>query len=166
MQKKPNSVYLRKLFSVKVFTLKNSKTYEHIRIIICKNEMNNILTEAGRNYAFKQNMLAVFSVLFVALITYFIWGFEHAKSAVVGGFVAIIPNLVFAYKAFKYAGARSSKKVVESFFSGVKLKMVLTAFLFALAFKFLVLLPIPFFSMFCFVMALPLVTPFVIKQQR
>jgi ATP synthase protein I len=80
------------------------------------------------------------------------------------GLVTIIPNSVFALKAFKYAGAKSSKLVVESFFSGVKLKMVLTALLFVLAFKFFVLLPIPFFSMFCLIMALPLVTPFYIKQ--
>ncbi len=128
--------------------------------------MKNKLTELGRKFAFKHNMLTAFVVVFVSLIIYFVWGFANAKSALVGGLVALVPNIVFAYKAFQYAGAQSSKKVVESFFSGVKVKMVFTALLFALAFKFLVLLPLPFFVSFCLVMAMPLITPFIIKHQR
>ncbi|RHW75895.1 ATP synthase subunit I [Colwellia sp. RSH04] len=125
--------------------------------------MKNSLTREGKIFAFKQNMLAIGIVLFFTLLICFIWGFDYAKSALIGGFVVIIPNCVFAYKAFKFAGAQSSKKVVESFFSGVKLKMGLTAFLFALAFKFLVLLPVPFLGMFCLVVALPLVTPLLLS---
>lgn len=126
--------------------------------------MKNKLTSAGRKLAWRQNIIAISLVLFFALISYFIWGLEYAQSILAAGIVTIIPNIVFAVKAFKYAGAKSSKLVVESFFSGVKFKMVLTALLFVLAFKFLVLLPVPFFSMFCLIMALPLVMPFFIKQ--
>jgi len=126
--------------------------------------MNNKLTRVGRKLALQQNAFAIVAVLICSLITYFCWGLLHAKSTLAAGVVTIVPNIVFALKAFKYAGAKSSKLVVESFFSGVKLKMVLTALLFALAFKFLVLLPIPFFSMFCLVMALPLLTPLIFKQ--
>ncbi len=126
--------------------------------------MNNKLTNAGRKLALQQNAIAIFVVLFCSLVTYFSWGLLHAKSTLVAGVVAIIPNIVFALKAFKYAGAKSSKLVVESFFGGVKLKMVLTALLFALAFNFFVLLPVPFFAMFCLIMVLPLLTPFIYKQ--
>ncbi|PCI51657.1 MAG: F0F1 ATP synthase assembly protein I [Gammaproteobacteria bacterium] len=126
--------------------------------------MKNKLTIAGRKLAWQQNILAISLVLLCSLISYFIWGFDYTQSILAAGVVTIIPNMVFALKAFKYAGAKSSKLVVESFFSGVKLKMVLTALLFVLAFKFLVLLPIPFFSMFCLIMVLPLVTPLYIKQ--
>jgi len=126
--------------------------------------MNKKLTSVGRKIALQQNAFAIVAVLICSLITYFCWGLLHAKSTLAAGVVTIVPNIVFALKAFKYAGAKSSKLVVESFFSGVKLKMVLTALLFALAFKFLVLLPIPFFSMFCLVMALPLLTPLIFKQ--
>ena len=76
---------------------------------------------------------------------YLNWGYSNAVSALVGGVISIIPNSVFAYKTFKYAGASSSKKVIESFYSGEKMKMVITVFLLALAFKFLVIIPIPFF---------------------
>ena len=126
--------------------------------------MKNKLATAGRKLAWQQNVLAISVVLLCSLLSYFIWGFIYAKSIMAAGVVTIIPNIVFALKAFKYAGAKSSKLVVESFFSGVKLKMVLTAILFALAFKFLVLLPIPFFAMFCLVMVLPLLTPFIVKH--
>lgn len=135
----------------------------YLRLYI-RSIMNNKLTAAGRKLAWQQNTFAIAVVLFFSLITYFVWGLIYAQSTLVAGVVTIVPNIVFALKAFKYAGAKSSKLVVKSFFSGVKLKMVLTALLFALAFKFLVLLPIPFFSMFCLIMALPLVTPFFIKN--
>lgn len=128
--------------------------------------MKNKLADAGRKLAWQQNALAISVVLLCSLVSYFIWGFVYVQSILAAGVVAIIPNIVFAFKAFKYAGAKSSKLVVESFFSGVKLKMVLTALLFVLAFKFLVLLPIPFFSMFCLIMVLPLVMPFFIKQKQ
>jgi ATP synthase protein I len=99
------------------------------------------------------------------LVIYFVCGFNHAKSAALGGTIGIVPNLLFAYKAFKYAGARSSRQVVDSFFSGVKQKMILMAFLFALTFKLVEVIPLAFFGMFCLVMAMPLITPFILKQR-
>jgi len=130
--------------------------------------MVNKLATAGRKLAWQQNIFSIIVVLFISVITYFFWGLTHAQSILAAGVVTIIPNIVFALKAFKYAGAKSSKLVVESFFSGVKLKMVLTAILFTLTFKFLVLFieiePIPFFSMFCLIVALPLLTPFIYNK--
>jgi ATP synthase protein I len=126
--------------------------------------MNNRLAKAGRKIALLQNVFTFALVLLITSIIFIIWGAPHAKSALVGGMVAIVPNIVFAFKAFKYVGAQSSKKVVESFFSGVKVKMVIMVVLFALSFKFLVLLPIPFFAMFCLVMIMPLITPLFFKK--
>lgn len=126
--------------------------------------MNNKLTIAGRKFAFSQVLFTIFIVLLTTLITYFIWGTAHAKSTLVGGGVVIVPNIVFAFKAFRYAGARSSRKVVDSFFSGVKLKMALMALLLALAFKFIVLSPVPFFMMFSCVLLLPMITPHLFKH--
>lgn len=128
--------------------------------------MKNELTKPGRIFAYKQIFLMSISVFIVTLIIYIFCGFQSAKSAALGGFIGILPNLLFAYKAFKFAGAKASKMVVESFFSGVKLKMALMALLLGLSVKFVVIIPIPFFSTFCLVMALPIITPFIIKQQR
>tara|TARA_B110000238_G_C15801829_1_gene300479 strand:- start:77 stop:481 length:405 start_codon:yes stop_codon:yes gene_type:complete len=125
---------------------------------------SNPLIKAGRKFAAKQIGISVVIVLICTSIVYFIWGITIASSALLGGAVGIIPNVIFAYKAFKYAGAKSSKLVVESFFSGVKIKMIVTAFLFAVVFKTTVVVPLSFFGMFCLVMVLPLITPVFVKQ--
>ena len=132
--------------------------------LLYNNNMKNKLTQIGRRFAKQQIIFITLVVLLSSIITWFIWDSLYATSVLTGGIVALIPQIVFAIKAFKYAGANASKKVVDSFFSGVKLKMILTAVLFALSFKFLVLLPIPFFCMFCVVMLLPLLTPLFIKN--
>ena len=126
--------------------------------------MKNTITAAGRKFAWQQIAFMVAVVLFLTLIIFFLWGWTIAKSALIGGFIAIIPNMLFAYKAFKYAGAQASRKVIDSFFSGVKLKMGLTALLLALAFKFIVFVPMPFFAMFSLVLFLPAVTPHLFKH--
>ena len=128
--------------------------------------MTNQLTKPGKLFAYKQIVLITFIVFMSTLVIYFACGFNQAKSAALGGAIGIVPNLLFAYKAFKYAGARSSRQVVDSFFSGVKQKMILMAFLFALTFKLVEVIPLAFFGMFCLVMAMPLITPFIIKQPR
>jgi ATP synthase protein I len=90
-----------------------------------------------------------------SIVSYFCWGLLAAQSAFAGGCVAIIPNFVFALKAFQYAGASAAKEVYKSFNSGLKLKMLLTAILFGLSFKFLQLSLEHFFAVF----SLALVTP-------
>ena len=127
--------------------------------------MRNELTKPGRNFAYLQSALISLMALIFTLIIFLFLGFESAKSAFLGGAIGILPNLYFAYKAFKYAGARASKMVVESFFSGVKQKMAIMAVLLGLTLKFVEISPVPFFSTFCLVMALPIITPFIIKQR-
>jgi len=134
-----------------------------VLIILNNKNRKNTLTKAGRKIACQQIAFSIVVVLVCALIIYFYWGLSYAVSALAGGGVAIIPNCVFAYKAFKYAGAKSSKLVVNSFFSGVKLKMLITAILLVFTFKLIVIMPIAFFGTFCLVMAMPLLTPFLFK---
>ena len=124
---------------------------------------DNPLTKTGRTIAQKQILLSIVIVIALSIISYFIWDFAFACSFLVGGAISIVPNIVFAIKAFKYAGAQASEKVLDSFYSGEKMKIVLTAILFALAFKFLAIEPIAFFSSFCLVVVIPLLTPFFIK---
>ena len=77
--------------------------------------MANKLARPGRKFALQQSALITCIVIFSSLCIYFVWGYEPAKSAALGGFIGILPNILFAYKAFKFAGARASKKVVECF---------------------------------------------------
>jgi ATP synthase protein I len=121
------------------------------------------LAKPGRVFAFKQILLSTVLVLMSALVTYFIWGLIYFQSVIVGGFVVIVPNIYFALKAFRYAGARSNKKVLESFYSGEKMKMLIMAILIALTFKMLTIEPIAFFTSFSLVLVMPLLTSFLFK---
>lgn len=123
----------------------------------------NQLVKPGRKLACQQLAVSLTLTLSAAIVIYFIWGLSYALSALAGGFISIIPNVVFAYKAFKYAGASASKKVLESFYAGEKIKLVLTAFLFALAFKYLAIVSIPFFLTYFVVMVMSLLTPILFK---
>lgn len=138
--------------------------YERFRL---ENQLSFIkkhdLAKTGKKLARLQIITMSCLVLFSAIVSYFFWGGLYAKSVIVGGIVAIVPNIVFAIKAFQYAGAQSSKQVMESFYKGEKLKLVFTALLFALAFKLLVIMPLPFFISFCLVVLVPLLTPFLFK---
>lgn len=128
---------------------------------------SNPLVKPGRKLAKKQIGFSFIIVVLFTIVTYFFWGDAHAVSVLTGGVIAIIPNVILAYKAFKYAGAQSSKLVVQSLFSGVKIKMIVTVILFSVAFKLLTTLglfvPLPFFGIFCLIMAMPLLTPILFK---
>jgi len=72
--------------------------------------------------------------LVVALACGGLWGSVAGYSGLLGGLIALLANVFFAYKAFRYFGARSSKAIVQSFWSGEMGKQILTAALFALVF--------------------------------
>lgn len=58
-----------------------------------------------------------------------------AYSALIGSLICFVPNLYFVYRAFKYSGARSAKKILRSFYAGESMKILLTAVFFAMAFS-------------------------------
>ncbi|OUS26660.1 hypothetical protein A9Q98_10125 [Thalassotalea sp. 42_200_T64] len=125
--------------------------------------MANILTKPGKKYARLQLLMQLLVILLSTATIYFCWGLSAAHSALAGGAVSIIPNIVFAHKAFKFAGASASQQVVDSFYKGVKLKMVLTAILFVLCFKFIDLTPLAFFTTYSLTMLAPFLAGVVIK---
>lgn len=123
----------------------------------------NMLTKPGQELA-KQHLLITIIITFVlTAINYFSWGLNNATSALLGGFVCIIPNMIFARKAFKYAGARSAQKVVDSFYGGVKLKMLVTAILFSLCFKFIELSLATFFITYFLTLFVPFIHALIHK---
>ncbi|MBM95448.1 MAG: F0F1 ATP synthase subunit I [Oceanospirillaceae bacterium] len=58
-----------------------------------------------------------------------------AKSAVLGGLSCAIPNAYFIWKAFRYSGARSTERVVQSFYQGETWKFLLTSLCFIAIFR-------------------------------
>lgn len=122
------------------------------------------LAEKGRQLATKvlifQSMVAVIvAVLFTLAV-----GQKAGLSAVYGGLVSIIPSLVFARFAFRYAGASQNELVVRSFSQGSKLKLLVTILLFVGAFRWLEAIPMPLFSGFALTMATQWVALFVLRN--
>lgn len=66
-----------------------------------------------------------------------------ALSLACGAVISILPTLIFAGFAFRYAGARQSNLVARSFSQGAKIKLALTMILFVVAFMGLQASPLP-----------------------
>ena len=72
----------------------------------------------------------------VTAIGYTILGWISAYSLLLGGLICAIPNGYFATKAFQYRGARAAQKIVQAFYVGEAIKILLMCAGFALSFKY------------------------------
>ncbi len=74
-------------------------------------------------------------VLLLAAVVLWQWqGVISGYSGLCGGLIAWLPNLYFAWKAFRFSGARAAQAIVKSFYAGEAGKLIITAVLFALTF--------------------------------
>ena len=73
-------------------------------------------------------------MLLAALIGTLLFDWLSGYSMLLGGLIALLANVYFAFKAFRYFGARSAQAIVQSFWAGEMGKLILTAALFALVF--------------------------------
>ncbi len=78
--------------------------------------------------------LSIAAIFPMALLPF---GINAALSAAAGGLASLLPNLYFAYRTFKYSGARSAQMILRAFYSGEAIKLVMTALIFAVVFKYL-----------------------------
>jgi len=75
------------------------------------------------------------SIAISVSIVFFVFGGEKlAISSIIGGLIAFLPNLYFAYR-ISLARGESAKKIVQSFYSGESRKVLMTCALFAIAFQ-------------------------------
>ncbi|CAI3790474.1 hypothetical protein AHFPHNDE_04193 [Pseudomonas sp. MM227] len=80
-------------------------------------------------------LLAQSVVALLAALVLWQWlGVVSGYSGLCGGLIAWLPNLYFAWKAFRFTGARAAQAIVRSFYAGEAGKLILTAVLFALTF--------------------------------
>jgi ATP synthase protein I len=97
--------------------------------------------------------LQVLAMLLVFLVSLGLGGKQSALSALVGGMIGLIPNLCFAWLFGRKNPAKTAKQVVSAFYFGETIKLIITAILFAIAFQWSGLLPLPLFAAFGLVMA-------------
>lgn len=98
--------------------------------------MASKLTQTGRKVA--DRLLIIQALLaFVSFFAFLLIDFNAAYSALIGGIICLVPNLVFVTYAYRFGGARAAKKIANSFYKGETLKIMLTALMFALTFIFI-----------------------------
>ncbi|AXS83796.1 MULTISPECIES: F0F1 ATP synthase subunit I [Marinobacter] len=76
-------------------------------------------------------------ILAVVSLAFLLRGQVAGYSALLGGLIFLIPHGYFAFKAFRYAGARSARKIMSSFYQGEAGKLILCAILFTMVFKWI-----------------------------
>jgi len=109
--------------------------------------------------------LQVVVTLLVALGCFLAKGPVEAYSTLLGGVVCFLPNLYFAWAAFRHQGAQAAKEIVRSFYKAEAVKFGLTAVLFALVFALVrPLNPIYFFLTYAVVQVVHWLSPLVIKR--
>jgi ATP synthase protein I len=105
-----------------------------------------------RRAALKGVLLQGIVAVVAAVIVLIAWGVHAGASALAGGFVSVLPSLVFALYAFRYMGASKAEQVFDSIKRGNGLKFLLTVCLFALVFKYFSVMALPFFCCYVLVM--------------
>lgn len=123
----------------------------------------------GKNWQNVTRLLAVqfFVGLIISSGLLIAVGKHQALSSFLGGMVAFIPSVIFAKKFFQYQGARAAKAIVNTFYVGEFLKIMVTASLFSLAF-IIEVKPLAFFLTYIAVVMIHWIAPLIIdsKQNR
>lgn len=79
-------------------------------------------------------MFVQFGLTLISALVAWLYSDVAAKSALLGGLTCAIPSAYFIWRAFRYTGARSADKVVQSLYQGEAWKFMLTALSFAVIF--------------------------------
>ncbi|WP_456095274.1 ATP synthase subunit I [Paraglaciecola psychrophila] len=103
------------------------------------------MAQEGRKFARKVLFYQCLVAILLALIFSVFIGKYTGISALYGGLICVVPGKVFAFLAFRYAGASQNQLVVRSFNKGSKLKFLITIVMFAVIFRWPNLQPLPLF---------------------
>ena len=101
------------------------------------------LAQEGRQLARKVLFYQSLIAMALACIFFLFLDKYSGISALYGGLICVLPGMVFAFLAFKHAGASQNKLVVRNFNKGSKLKFIITIVLFVMAYKSPNLQPLP-----------------------
>ena len=98
-------------------------------------QANYAARRSGKPPIVRRLLLCQAAGCLVVTLVGLLWGPVTAYSALLGGLVCLLPNCYFAYRAFRFRGARAARHIVRSFYAGEAGKLVITALLFALVFS-------------------------------
>ncbi|MBQ0812629.1 MAG: F0F1 ATP synthase subunit I [Marinobacter sp.] len=111
---------------------------------------------------------AIESVVLVLVSLAFLFrGQISGYSALLGGLIFLLPHGYFALKAFRYTGARSAKKIISSFYQGEAGKLILSAILFTVVFKWIQPLDVAaLFLTFAIMLVTNWLTPLLVNSSQ
>lgn len=127
--------------------------------------MNKQLSKRGIVRLWQIQLVAI---LVFALFCALFFSVKAANSALLGGIICVIPNIYFARKLFKYQGARSAKQIVNSFYKGEAVKIILSVILFTVVFVWVKITPLAFFLAYIMILMTHWFAPLIVvnKQNR
>jgi ATP synthase protein I len=99
--------------------------------------MVTALVRPGRELAKRLIIIQASAVIFVALGMGITVNPSWGISALIGGGIFVVANMVFAYCAFLFSGARAAKRIAASFYTGEVLKIVITVILFSIVYMYM-----------------------------
>ncbi len=97
--------------------------------------------------------LQMLTVLLVVAGAWALGGDKQGISALLGGLIGFLPNLVFAFLFGRKDPGKSANQVVRAFYFGEGLKLGLTVLLFMIVFQLPGIAALPLFIAFVAVMA-------------
>jgi ATP synthase protein I len=95
--------------------------------------LNKIIQHEAYRIVFWQLVGIVVLALFALLTS----GITSGFSVLAGGMAYGLPNLIFVWRVFKFAGAHQMTQFITAFFLGETMKLVLSALLFLVIVKYL-----------------------------
>ncbi|EKD70983.1 MAG: hypothetical protein ACD_46C00307G0002 [uncultured bacterium] len=87
--------------------------------------------------AFRIVFWQLIGVVLIAFIALLMTDVTHGLSVLLGGLVYGLPNLIFVWRVFRYAGVQQMTAFLSAFFIGEAIKLILSGFLFVLVVKYL-----------------------------
>ncbi|ASP37888.1 ATP F0F1 synthase subunit I [Bacterioplanes sanyensis] len=91
------------------------------------------MSSIPRPPAYKIVLIQLVVTLIVALLAW-LHSDVAAGSALLGGLLCALPNAYFIWRVFRFTGARSTPRIVQSLYRGEAWKFLLTAMGFAVVF--------------------------------
>lgn len=93
------------------------------------------LQKIVQNRAYGVVAWQLFGVLLIATIALLVAGQKTGLGVLAGGLAYGLPNLVFVWRVFRYAGAQQMNRFVTAFIFGELIKLLFSGFLFVLVVK-------------------------------
>ena len=93
------------------------------------------LSKLIQNKAYRIVFWQLVGVLLLSIIALLISGITSGFSVLLGGLAYGIPNLLFVWRVFRYAGAQQMTQFAAAFFAGEAFKLILGGILFLIIVK-------------------------------